>query len=73
MKTIFIISGVALASLAGNAYFLNAKIREHLALDACAAEAWIYACQMEARPIIKEDKIVYRPAPILPPPVSTSL
>jgi hypothetical protein len=69
MKALITTSVIALLAIAGNGYWLNqARIKAQL-LEACAEQAWVYACELKAVPIIKEENIVYRQAAILPPPV----
>jgi len=70
MKTpiVSIAATLLLVTVSGSwLYQAHTKAQE---LDACAKEAWVYACQFEATPIIKEQNKVYVPADILPPPVN---
>ena len=70
MKTVtysIITTVIALASLAGNAYFLNNAHNAANALTECARTENVFACQFEAVPA-EAPKVVYRTAELLPPP-----
>ena len=58
---------IALASLTGNAYFINNAMNAADALTECAREQNVFACKFEAVPV-ESPKVVYKTANLLPPP-----
>lgn len=70
MKTVtysLITTAIALASLTGNAYFLNNAHNAANALTECARVNNVFACQFDTVPV-EEPRVVYKTAELLPPP-----
>lgn len=70
MKTItysIVTTAIALASLAGNAYFINNAMNAADALTECARQNNVFECHFDTVPN-EYPRVVYKTADILPPP-----
>jgi hypothetical protein len=61
------VTAIALASLTGNAYFLNNAHNAANALTECARVNNVFACQFDTVPV-EAPRVVYKTADLLPPP-----